>query len=125
MQKPAWRTENASDTPPEDVPAIPRAKSARMREEDWPPNSRIVYSNSGKVNLTGQQSHIQDMLQASITRLHEYLLFENSYPDLEQRRRLTGDILLAATNEQPEFDAVKSRLIKDAKYVRTLALVSA
>ncbi|KIK32066.1 hypothetical protein CY34DRAFT_111126, partial [Suillus luteus UH-Slu-Lm8-n1] len=48
QEKPAWRTENASDTPPEDVPAIPRAKSAQMREEDWPPNSQIVYSNSGK-----------------------------------------------------------------------------
>jgi hypothetical protein len=108
MQKPAWRTENASDTPPEDVPAIPRAKSARMHEEDWPPNSQIVYSNSGKVNLTEQQSHIQDMLRASITCLHEYLIFENLYPDLEQRRKLTGDILLAATDERPEFDVVKS-----------------
>ncbi|KAG2745843.1 hypothetical protein P692DRAFT_20740528 [Suillus brevipes Sb2] len=94
-----------------------------MREEDWPPNSQIVYSNSGKVNLTEQQSHVQDMLRASITRLHEYLIFENSYPDLEQRRKLTGDILLAATDERPEFDAVKSRLTKDAKYVRALALV--
>ncbi|KAG1866358.1 hypothetical protein C8R48DRAFT_672113 [Suillus tomentosus] len=55
-----------------------------MREEDWPPNSQIVY---------------------------------------KQRRKLTGDILLAATDKQPEFDAVKSRLMKDAKYVQALALV--
>jgi hypothetical protein len=107
----------------EDLEAVPRAKSARRHEEDWPPNSQIVFSNSGKVNLTEQQSHIQDMLRASITRLHEHLIFEDSYPDLEQRRKLTGDILLASTTERAEFEAVKSRLMKDAKYVRALASV--
>ncbi|KAG1789962.1 uncharacterized protein HD556DRAFT_1243016 [Suillus plorans] len=94
-----------------------------MREEDWPLSSWIIYSTSGKVNLTDQQAHMQDMLRASITRILEYLVFENAYPDLEHRRKITGDILLACTDDRPEFEAVRSRLMKDAKYVRALASV--
>lgn len=98
-------------------------KVVRTREEDWPLSSWIIYSTSGKVNLTDQQAHMQDMLRASITRILEYLVFENAYPDLEHRRKITGDILLMCTDDRPEFEAVRSRLMKDAKYVRALASV--
>lgn len=100
-----------------------RPRHMRTSEEDWPASCRIIFSTSGKVNLTDQQPHMQNMLRAAITRILEYLVFENSYPDLELRRKITGDILLACTDERPEFEAVKSRLMKDPKYVRALASV--
>ncbi|KAG1773501.1 hypothetical protein EDD22DRAFT_946924 [Suillus occidentalis] len=37
--------------------------------------------------------------------------------------RLLGDILLACMDERPEFEAVKSHLMKDLKYVQALASV--
>lgn len=94
-----------------------------MSEEDWPASSRIVFSTSSKVNLTDQQPHIQNMLCTAITHILKYLVFENSYPDLELRQKIMGDILLACTDERPEFKAVESCLMKDLKYVQVLASV--
>ncbi|KAG2107645.1 uncharacterized protein F5147DRAFT_774089 [Suillus discolor] len=105
-------TEDTSDT----LVTASNLKLVRMREEDWPLSSWIIYSTSGKVNLTDQQARMQDMLRASITRILEYLVFENAYPDLEHWWKITGDILLTCTDDQPEFEAVRSRLMKDAKY---------
>ncbi|KAG1788596.1 uncharacterized protein HD556DRAFT_1496966 [Suillus plorans] len=96
-KKPTWRdsTEDMSDT----LVTASNPKLVRTREEDWPLSSWIIYSTSGKVNLTDQQAHMQNMLRASITRILEYLVFENAYPDLEHRRKITGDILLACTDD--------------------------
>ncbi|KAG1874047.1 hypothetical protein C8R48DRAFT_669676 [Suillus tomentosus] len=66
---------------------------------------------------------MQDMLRASITRILEYLVFKNVYPDLEHRQKIMEDILLVCTDDQPGFEAVRSRLMKDAKYVQALASV--
>jgi hypothetical protein len=92
-------------------------------EDDWLPSCRIVYSSSGKVNLTEQQPHIQDMLWASITSIHKHILFENVYLDLQQRRKIMADILLSCAKDREEFIDVRKRLMKDAKYVRALASV--
>ncbi|KAG1883995.1 hypothetical protein F4604DRAFT_1677161 [Suillus subluteus] len=112
-------TEDMSDT----LVTASNPKLVRTHEEDWPLSSRIIYSTSGKVNLTDQHAHMQDMLHASITHILEYLVFENAYPDLEHWWKITGDILLACTNDRPKFEAVRSRLMKDLKYVRALASV--
>ncbi|KIK34138.1 hypothetical protein CY34DRAFT_98516, partial [Suillus luteus UH-Slu-Lm8-n1] len=90
---------------------------------DWLPSCRIIYSSSGKVNLTEQQPHIQDLLWASITCLHEHILFENMYLDLQQRRKIMADILLSCAKDGEEFIDVRKRLMKDVKYVRALSSV--
>lgn len=127
QEKPTWRTPDkvddaTSDGPPADDEAV-SARSIRSREDDWLPSCRIVYSSSGKVNLTEQQPHIQDMLRASITSIHEHILFENAYLDLQQRRKIMADILLSCAKDGEEFIDVRKRLTKDAKYVRALASV--
>ncbi|KAG2156983.1 hypothetical protein DEU56DRAFT_750205 [Suillus clintonianus] len=58
---------------------------------------------SGKVNITEQQPHIQDMLWASITCLHKHILFENTYLDLQQRRKIMANILLSCAKDGEEF----------------------
>ncbi|KAG0692584.1 hypothetical protein DFH29DRAFT_1084643 [Suillus ampliporus] len=126
QEKPIWRTpeevdHTISDGPPADEQVS--AKSVRSHEEAWPAPCRIVYSNSGKVNLTDQQPHIQDMIRASITSLQKHLLFENVYPELQQRRKLMADILMSCTKDGEEFVAVRKRLAKDPKYVRALSSV--
>ncbi|KAG1738097.1 uncharacterized protein EDB91DRAFT_1347703 [Suillus paluster] len=117
QEKPTWRTpevdHSISDRPPADEQLEVTAKSVRSCEDDWPARCRIVYSGSGKVNLTDQQAHIQDMIHASITCLHKHLLFENAYPELQQQRKLMADILMSCTKDGEEFDAVRKRLAKD------------
>ncbi|KAG1765367.1 hypothetical protein EDD22DRAFT_951186 [Suillus occidentalis] len=127
QEKPTWRTPDkvddaTSDGPPADDEPV-SARSIRSREDDWLPSCRIIYSSSGKVNLTEQQSHIQDMLRASITSIHEHILFENAYLDLQQRRKIMADILLSCAKDGEEFIDVRKRLMKDAKYVHALASV--
>ncbi|KAG1847437.1 hypothetical protein C8R48DRAFT_779159 [Suillus tomentosus] len=126
QEKPTWCTpDKVDDTtsgPPADDEAV-SARSIRSREDDWLPSCRIVYSSSGKVNLTEQQPHIQDLLRASITCLHEHILFENAYLDLQQRRKIMADILLSCAKDGEEFVDVRKRLTKDAKYVRALSSV--
>lgn len=63
------------------------------------------------------------MLRAAITSLHEHILFENSYPELQQRRKLMADVLMSCTKDGEDFDAVRNRLAKDSKYVRVLSTV--
>ncbi|KAG1736275.1 hypothetical protein EDD22DRAFT_852275 [Suillus occidentalis] len=104
QEKPTWRMPDkvddaTSDGPPADDEPV-SARSIRSREDDWLPSCRIVYSSSGKVNLTEQQSHIQDMLRASITSIHEHILFENAYLDLQQRRKIMADILLSCAKDR-------------------------
>ncbi|KAG1738095.1 uncharacterized protein EDB91DRAFT_1347702 [Suillus paluster] len=129
QEKPTWCTPNkvddtTSDGPPADDEAV-SARSIRSCKDDWLPSCRIMYSASGKVNITEQQPHIQDMLRASITCLHKHILFENAYLDLQQRRKIMADILLscAKDGEDSEFVDVRKRLMKDAKYVCALSLV--
>ncbi|KAH7903743.1 hypothetical protein BJ138DRAFT_1120086 [Hygrophoropsis aurantiaca] len=98
-------------------------KSARS-EEDWPVTARIHYSSTGKVNLTEQQPHIQDMLRSAIKATHQHLTFEDAYPDLDKRRKMAPRLLLDCTDDRPAFSAVRERIKRDAKYVRVLAAVA-
>ncbi|KAG1851900.1 hypothetical protein F4604DRAFT_1959113 [Suillus subluteus] len=129
QEKPTWCTpdkvdDTTSDGPPADADdEAVSAQSIRSCEDDWLPSCRIVYSSSGKVNLTEQQPHIQDMLRASITCLHEHILFENTYLDLQQRRKIMANILLSCAKDGEEFIDVRKWLTKDVKYVRALSSV--
>ncbi|KAG1740115.1 uncharacterized protein EDB91DRAFT_1082096 [Suillus paluster] len=102
VTKPTWCTPEVDHTISDGPPADEQLE--------------VTVNDSGKVNLTDQQAHIQDMIRASITCLHKHLLFKNAYPELQQRRKLMADILMSCTKDGEEFDAVRKRLAKDPKY---------
>ncbi|KAG2078737.1 hypothetical protein BDR04DRAFT_1112872 [Suillus decipiens] len=120
QEKPTWNTPEevtdmmSSDGPPLDDPVL--ARSIRSCEDDWPSACHIMYSSTGKVNLTEQQPHIQEMLQASITCVHEHILFKNSYLDLQQRRKIMANILMSCTEDGEGLVEVRKQLAKDLKY---------
>ncbi|KAG1745469.1 uncharacterized protein EDB91DRAFT_1246343 [Suillus paluster] len=109
QEKPTWCTPEVDHTISDGLPADEQLE--------------VTVNGLGKVNLTDQQAHIRDMIQASITCLHKHLLFENAYPELQQQRKLMADILMSCTKDGEEFDAVRKHLAKDPKYVHTLSSV--
>ncbi|KAG2060508.1 hypothetical protein BDR06DRAFT_966990 [Suillus hirtellus] len=119
QEKPTWcmpdKVDDTTSGPPADDKAV-SAWSIHSHEDDWLPSCRIIYSSSGKVNLTKQQPHIQDLLWALITCLHEHILFKNAYLDLQQRRKIMANILLSCVKDGEEFIDVRKQLMKDVKY---------
>jgi len=97
----------------------------RRSEGRWPEVTHLKYNDEGKVNLNSQQSHIQTILRTAIAEMHKYLAFENAYPNLLEKQRVSSDILLAAAKGlgHKKCQDVCERLQEDSKYVRALAAV--
>ncbi|KIJ06332.1 hypothetical protein PAXINDRAFT_20471 [Paxillus involutus ATCC 200175] len=89
----------------------------------WTPDTFITLNNHGLANICEQQPHIQTMLRASISLAHQHIIFEHSYPDINQLRRSITDILYVAANQMPGCEHVHARLAQDPQYVRALAPV--
>ncbi|KAH7904362.1 hypothetical protein BJ138DRAFT_1166645 [Hygrophoropsis aurantiaca] len=126
-EKAIWRESRDNDLDDKITTVDKRAITTRQpvrSEEDWPVTARLHYSSNGKVNLTDQQAHIQDMLRSAIKSTHQHLAFEDAYPDLDKRRKMAPNTLLDCTDERPAFQAVRERIKQDAKFVRVLAAVA-
>ncbi|KAF8833116.1 hypothetical protein BDN67DRAFT_976724 [Paxillus ammoniavirescens] len=89
----------------------------------WPAETRIALNARGKVNLTEQQPHIQEMLRKAIRSAQRHISFEHSYPDITEKRRTTADILYVAAGETFGCELVQKRLSRDPHYARALASV--
>ena len=69
-----------------------------------------------------QDDLIQTMLRKSILKLLGDLLFEDSFPDAEERTRMSRDAVVYAGREM-KFDEVVHRLMNDVNYLNQLAKV--
>ncbi|KAH7920918.1 hypothetical protein BV22DRAFT_766598 [Leucogyrophana mollusca] len=103
------------------VDDIAHSESVANSERCWGSSTQLKFNSHGKVNLTAQQSHIQSLLRAAISLTHQHLAFEDAYPDLNEKRRVMANLLLTAAKSENGCAEVRSRLKKDAPYVRVLA----
>ncbi|KIJ58241.1 hypothetical protein HYDPIDRAFT_44560 [Hydnomerulius pinastri MD-312] len=88
---------------------------------NWAANTTLALNPRGQINIRNQLPHIQAMLRAAISLAQQRIVFDHSYPDMNDMRRSMADILYVAADQTPGCDNVRARIAADPQYVRLLA----
>ena len=90
----------------------------------WPPETELVLSSRGKVNLTSQHAVIRVLLQDTIDAVWVSLLFDNAFPDANTTLQIVQDHLFAAAEKyKPGTVVILKRLTSDNEYSTKMSSV--
>jgi hypothetical protein len=86
----------------------------------WPVFTDLVYSADGSINLKAQNTRIQNVLKAAMFELKKASLFDNTLPNITQKRTMALEAVHTAAGKRKEY-AISKRMKHDFDYALALA----
>jgi hypothetical protein len=130
LQLPSWATDSDENDQIQEGPTkSSKAHKARRKDKEQPLNNKVwprdthLFCVVGKtIPLKQQDPRIQSVVRIAITRLLGDLLFEDSFPDHEERIHLSRNAIIAASKSYCH-DTMMQRLQNDLPYLELVAKV--
>ncbi|KIJ63909.1 hypothetical protein HYDPIDRAFT_29253 [Hydnomerulius pinastri MD-312] len=97
-------------------------KTQPLGSSRWPPRTDIFTEVDGSVSLKSQLPHMIPLLHSSINLFLKAIVFENAFPEYEERCKMAIKALLDAAQKHNEQD-IGRRLRFDSAYAGSMATV--